>query len=42
MKNCIIFGGNGFIGTHLAIGLRNKFNIFSFSNSDFTKKKKNK
>ena len=40
MKNCIIFGGNGFIGTHLAIGLRNKFNIFSFSNSDFTKKKK--
>jgi nucleoside-diphosphate-sugar epimerase len=40
MKNCIIFGGNGFIGSHLAQGLKNKFNIYSFSNSDFTPKKK--
>ena len=28
MKNLLITGGNGFLGTNLAMKLRNKYNVF--------------
>ena len=39
MKNCIIFGGNGYIGSNLHIKLKNIYKVYSYSNSDFNKKK---
>ena len=39
MKKCIIFGGNGYIGSHLAKSLKDKFKVYCFSNSNFTQKK---
>ena len=40
MNKCIIFGGYGYIGTHLAESLKKKFKVYRYSNSDFNKTKK--
>ena len=36
----IIFGGNGFIGKHLASTLKKKHNLYIYGNSEFSKKRK--
>ncbi len=40
MNKCIIFGGYGYIGSHLAESLKKKFKVYRYSNSDFNKTKK--
>ena len=42
MNKCIIFGGNGYIGTYLAKSLKKKYKVYSFGNLDFSNIKKNK
>jgi UDP-glucose 4-epimerase len=38
MKTCIIFGGYGYIGRHLAVSLKNIFKVYSFGNSTYSEK----
>lgn len=39
MENCIIFGGYGYLGSHLTEKLKKRFKVYSFSNSEFNKNK---
>ena len=42
MKKCIIFGGDGYIGSYLKKSLKKIFKVYSYSNADYSYIKKNK